>query len=94
MINQLVERVASRPHARAVAGTAGANVAITLIGSLGGLFIARVLGPTRRGDLVIILQWPAIIGTMAGINGPLGTDGDTQGSSSNASMCAGRTTVK
>jgi O-antigen/teichoic acid export membrane protein len=67
MINQLVERVASRAHARAVAGTAGANVAITLIGSLGGLFIARVLGPTGRGDLVIVLQWPAMIGTMAGV---------------------------
>jgi O-antigen/teichoic acid export membrane protein len=47
---------------RATAGTAGVNIAIMLLGSVGGLFLARTLGPTHRGDLVTILQWPAMIG--------------------------------
>ncbi len=47
---------------RATAGTAGVNIAIMLLGSVGGLFLARALGPTHRGDLVTILQWPAMIG--------------------------------
>ena len=65
--NWLVQRGGSRLHARAVAGTAGTNIAITLASSLGGLFLARVLGPTHRGDLVTILQWPAMIGSMASV---------------------------
>jgi len=52
------------PQARVVAGTAGVNVTVVLIGSLGGLFLARVLGPAQRGELVPILQWPATIGTV------------------------------
>ena len=39
---------------RATAGTAGVNIAIMLLGSVGGLFLARTLGPTHRGDLVTI----------------------------------------
>jgi O-antigen/teichoic acid export membrane protein len=55
------------PQARAVAGTAGTSVAIMLVGSVGGLFLARVLGPTHRGDLVAILQWPATIGMVVSL---------------------------
>jgi O-antigen/teichoic acid export membrane protein len=50
---------------RAAAGTAGVNIAIMLAGSIGGLLLARALGPTQRGDLVTILQWPATIGALA-----------------------------
>ncbi len=67
IIHRLKERVANRPHARAVAGTASTNVAITLLGSAAGLLFARVLGPTYRGDLAVILQWPATIGTLASV---------------------------
>lgn len=66
-INRFVKRVSSRPHARSVAGTAGANIASTLIGSLGGLLLARVLGPTHRGDLVTILVWPAMTASIASL---------------------------
>jgi len=64
-IHELKERAANRPHARAVAGTAGTNVAVTSLGSVAGLLFARVLGPTYRGGLAVILQWPATIGTLA-----------------------------
>jgi hypothetical protein len=60
-------RAMGRDHARAVAHTAGFNVAMMLAGSVGGLFLARVLGPTRRGDLVTILLWPAMIGSAASV---------------------------
>lgn len=53
-------------RARDVVGTAALNVAVVVIGSVGGLFLARFLGPTHRGDLVTILQWPITIGTLAG----------------------------
>jgi len=52
---------------RATAGTAGVNVSIMLVGSVGGLFLARALGPTYRGDLVTILQWPAMIGAVVSL---------------------------
>jgi O-antigen/teichoic acid export membrane protein len=52
---------------RATAGTAGVNIAIMLVGSVGGLFLARALGPTYRGDLVTILQWPAMIGAVVSL---------------------------
>jgi hypothetical protein len=54
-IHGLKERAVNRPHARAAAGTASTNVAITLLGSVAGLLFARVLGPTYRGDLAVIL---------------------------------------
>src|SRR5438309_1254507 len=54
-------------QAQAVMSTAGVNVAIVLVGSIGGLFLARVLGPTNRGELVVILQWPAAIGTIVSL---------------------------
>ncbi len=59
--------VMRRPQAQVVGQTAGLNVATTLLGSLGGLLLARVLGPTHRGDLVTILLWPAVIGSVASL---------------------------
>ena len=52
---------------RATAGTAGINIAIMVMGSIGGLLLARALGPTHRGDLVTILQWPAMIGAVVSV---------------------------
>jgi O-antigen/teichoic acid export membrane protein len=51
-----------RPQVRSVAVTATLNVVTMLAGSMGGLILARTLGPTQRGDLVTILLWPAMIG--------------------------------
>lgn len=56
-----------RSHFKAVSGTAITNVAASLIGSVGGLILARTLGPAHRGDLVTILQWPAMIGSVASL---------------------------
>jgi enterobacterial common antigen flippase len=52
---------------RDTAATSGVNIAIMVAGSLGGLVLARALGPTNRGDLVVILQWPAAIGAVASV---------------------------
>jgi O-antigen/teichoic acid export membrane protein len=62
-----VTGVIHRPQAQVLGQTAGLNVATTLLGSLGGLLLARVLGPTHRGDLVTILLWPAVIGSVASL---------------------------
>jgi O-antigen/teichoic acid export membrane protein len=61
----LLVRALRRPQVRAVAGTAGLNLLTTALGSAGGIFLARALGPANRGDLAIILQWPALLGSLA-----------------------------
>lgn len=63
----VARRALRQPHLHAVAGTAGVNVLIMFVGSVGGLLLARVLGPTQRGDLVTILLWPTTIGTVVSI---------------------------
>jgi O-antigen/teichoic acid export membrane protein len=62
-----VRNLMRHAQVRATAGTAGVNIAVMLIGSVGGLFLARALGPTHRGDLVAILQWPMMIGSVASL---------------------------
>jgi O-antigen/teichoic acid export membrane protein len=53
--------------AKDVARTAATNVLLSGLGSLGGVLLARGLGPSLRGDLVIIVQWPAAIGLLASL---------------------------
>lgn len=62
-----LKRAAQRPQVRAVASTAGLNILVMVLGSIGGLFLARALGPTLRGDLVTVLMWPAMIGSVASV---------------------------
>ena len=50
---------------RKVAATAATNVFLALIGGVGGVLLARVLGTSARGDLVVVAIWPAILGTFA-----------------------------
>lgn len=57
----------------AVAGTAGVNVVISVLGSAGGLLLARGLGPTQRGAFVAILVWPSVGGTLAAVGIPQAT---------------------
>ncbi len=66
-LREAVRHTIKLPSARAVGGTAVVNVVLVMLGSLGGLFLARVLGPTGRGDLVTILLWPAIIGAIVAL---------------------------
>ena len=58
---------ANRQHFREIATTVAANIIISAIGSLGGILLARFLGPTQRGNLAIILQWPAMVGSLASL---------------------------
>lgn len=53
-----------------VAGTAGVNVAVSALGSVGGLLLARGLGPSGRGDLAAIIVWPTLLGHLASVGLP------------------------
>lgn len=50
---------------RDLLSTAGVNVGITLLGSVGGILLARNLGAADRGRLVTVLLWPGVFGTLA-----------------------------
>ena len=52
---------------RTVASTAGVNVGMTLLTSIGGILLARRLGAADRGGLVVVLQWPALFGSVASL---------------------------
>ena len=49
----------------AIATTAGTNILAVLLGSVGGIILARTLGPAARGDLVVVFQWSAVLSTLA-----------------------------
>lgn len=58
---------------RAVISTATANVVSVALGSLGGLMLARGLGPTGRGEFAIAWVWPSVVGMLATIGLPQAT---------------------
>lgn len=62
-------RHARRPGslARDVAATAGTNAGLAVLGGLGGILLARALGPNDRGHLVALVQWPALACTLASV---------------------------
>src|SRR6266508_1800292 len=62
-----MRRAMRQLQANEIARTAGANVVIAAVGSVGGVFLARALGPAQRGDLVTVLQWPAVIAALASL---------------------------
>ena len=55
---------------RAVARTAGFNVAGTVAAGLGGLLLARTLGPTVRGEYAAITAWFGITLMVGGMGQP------------------------
>jgi len=55
---------------RAVARTAGFNVASTVAAGLGGLLLARTLGPTVRGEYAAITAWFGITLMVGGMGQP------------------------
>ena len=65
--NLRIRTLTARPFVRSVAGVAGANTLITVAGSVGGLVLARSLGPAARGDLVTIVLWPTTVGSIAAL---------------------------
>jgi O-antigen/teichoic acid export membrane protein len=55
---------------RTVARTAGFNMASTIAAGLGGLIVARTLGPTVRGDYAAITSWFGIALMVGGMGQP------------------------
>ena len=52
---------------RDIASTASVNMGTTILTSIGGIFLARKLGATDRGGLVVVMQWPAVFGSFASL---------------------------
>ena len=59
-----------RGFARSVARTAGFNFASTAAGALGGIIIARVVGPTVRGEYAAVTSWFAVLLIVGGMGQP------------------------
>jgi O-antigen/teichoic acid export membrane protein len=59
-----------RGFARSVASTAGFNLAATAVGGLGGIIIARVLGPTVRGEYAAVTAWMGVLQLVGGMGQP------------------------
>ncbi len=60
----------SQHRDRALLVTAATNIGTTVFGSLGGLLLARVLGPSTRGHLAIVVLWPTVLGSLAIVSLP------------------------
>jgi O-antigen/teichoic acid export membrane protein len=56
-----------RNFAQSVARTAGFNVAAAAAGALGGVIIARVVGPTVRGEYAAVTAWMGVLLLVGGI---------------------------
>ena len=56
--------------ARSVASTPGFNFAATAAGGLGGIIIARVVGPTVRGEYSAITAWMGVLLLVGGMGQP------------------------
>lgn len=76
---------------RAVISTAAANAASVALGSLGGLILARGLGPTGRGEFAIAWVWPSVVAGLATFGLPQATcywvSRDPDGRDSYVSTC-------
>ena len=55
---------------RSIAQTAGFNVAVTATSGLGGIILARAVGPTVRGEYAAILAWFGIVLLVGGMGQP------------------------
>lgn len=66
-------RARTHPLFRSLVRTAGTNGVIALLGALGGLLLARGLGAASRGELSLIIAWPAVLGGMAALGMPQAT---------------------
>jgi O-antigen/teichoic acid export membrane protein len=53
-----------------MAGTAGFNVASTLAAGLGGVIVARAVGPTVRGEYAAIMAWSGVVVTIGCMGQP------------------------
>jgi O-antigen/teichoic acid export membrane protein len=56
--------------ARSIARTAGFNLASTVAAGIGGIIIARAVGPTVRGEYAAVTSWFAILLMVGGMGQP------------------------
>jgi O-antigen/teichoic acid export membrane protein len=63
-------KVRGSSSGRSVMRTAGFNVAATAAAGLGGVIIARTLGPTGRGDYAAVTSWFGIVLIIGGLGQP------------------------
>ena len=59
-----------RSAGRAIAGTAGFNMASTIAAGLAGILLARTVGPTVRGQYAAITAWFSIAVIVGGMGQP------------------------
>ena len=65
-----VSQLRRRGFARSVAQTAGFNVAAVAAGGLGGIIIARAVGPTVRGEYAAVTAWMGVLQIVGGVGQP------------------------
>jgi O-antigen/teichoic acid export membrane protein len=64
---RIADALRRRGFARSVARTAGFNFAMTAVAGLGGIIIARAVGPTVRGEYAAVTAWMAVLLTLGGM---------------------------
>ena len=69
-LRKLTQAIRRPGFARAVARTAGFNIAATFAAGLGGIIIARVVGPTVRGEYAAVTAWFGVASMVAGMGQP------------------------
>jgi O-antigen/teichoic acid export membrane protein len=69
-LHHLAARLRWRGFGQAVARTAGFNVASTVAAGLGGVILARVVGPTVRGEYAAITAWFGVAVMVGGMGQP------------------------
>jgi O-antigen/teichoic acid export membrane protein len=63
----IADALRRRGFARSVARTAGFNFASTAVAGLGGIIIARAVGPTVRGEYAAVTAWMGVLLTVGGM---------------------------
>ena len=64
---RIADALRRRGFARSVAQTAGFNCATTAVAGLGGIIIARAVGPTVRGEYAAVMAWMGVLLTVSGM---------------------------
>jgi len=69
-LRELAAALQRRSLGRLLARTAGYNVASAAAAGLGGIIVARVLGPEMRGEYAAVTAWFAVTCTIGGMGQP------------------------
>ena len=67
---RIADALRRRGFARSVAQTAGFNFATTAVAGLGGIIIARAVGPTVRGEYAAVTAWMGALLVVGGMGQP------------------------